>query len=134
MLNSFSEEDRKLLDVDVLKVGHHGSHTSSSVAFIQKVSPSVAVISCGAPDTGTNDRYKHPRLVTIRHFADWFEQNAPKDFVSADWPTKKLNSYDKVDETWRMTKRPKGVWVTDIDGAVTISCDGQKLQVQSAND
>ena len=43
------------LDSDVLKVGHHGSKTSSSLEFIQSVSPSAAVISCGK-----NNRYGHP--------------------------------------------------------------------------
>lgn len=32
---------------DVLKVGHHGSKTSSSSRFIKAVSPKVAIISCG---------------------------------------------------------------------------------------
>ncbi len=37
------------LKVDVLKVGHHGSRTSSSENFLKKVSPKFAVISVG-PD------------------------------------------------------------------------------------
>lgn len=48
------------IDVDVLKVGHHGSETSSSDAFIQKVSPDIAVISCGE-----NNSYGHPDEITI---------------------------------------------------------------------
>ena len=37
------------LKADVLKVGHHGSRTSSSENFLKKVSPKFAVISVG-PD------------------------------------------------------------------------------------
>lgn len=44
-----------LLDVDVLKVGHHGSTTSSSAAFLKAVTPRIALISCGEG----ND-YCHP--------------------------------------------------------------------------
>lgn len=35
------------LRATVLKVGHHGSYTSSSAAFLRRVQPQVAVISCG---------------------------------------------------------------------------------------
>ena len=39
-LNKFSE-------VDVLKVAHHGSRSSSCPAFLDKVNPKVAVMTCG---------------------------------------------------------------------------------------
>ena len=43
------------IDIDVLKVGHHGSNTSSSLEFIHSIKPELAIIS-----VGRNNRYGHP--------------------------------------------------------------------------
>lgn len=53
---------QKQLDIqaDILKVGHHGSHSSTTQAFLDKVNPKYAVISCGKD----ND-YGHPHKETI---------------------------------------------------------------------
>lgn len=44
-----------LPDIDVLKVGHHGSKTSSSDTFINEINPKYSIIS-----VGKNNRYGHP--------------------------------------------------------------------------
>lgn len=43
------------LDVDVLKLGHHGSQTSTSARFLDTVRPDLAVVSAGR-----RNRYGHP--------------------------------------------------------------------------
>jgi len=48
------------LESDVLKVGHHGSKTSSDVSFIGIASPQYAIIS-----VGSNNRYGHPHEEVI---------------------------------------------------------------------
>ena len=48
-------EKYNLKDIDVLKVGHHGSKTSSSEGFIDEINPKYSMIS-----VGKNNRYGHP--------------------------------------------------------------------------
>ena len=48
-------EKYNLKDIDVLKVGHHGSKTSSSEEFIDEINPKYSIIS-----VGKNNRYGHP--------------------------------------------------------------------------
>ncbi len=48
------------VSADVIKVGHHGSKTSSTKKYIDAVSPKIAVISCGV-----QNRYGHPHEATI---------------------------------------------------------------------
>ena len=45
------ESSRQWEDIDVLKVGHHGSNTSSSVNFIKQVQPELAIVSVGEGNT-----------------------------------------------------------------------------------
>jgi len=47
---------RRNLDIEstILKVGHHGSDTSTSPTFLRAVDPEVAIISCGKKDSGNS--------------------------------------------------------------------------------
>ena len=54
--------EKKDISADVLKVGHHGSNTSSSKTFLEKVNPSYAIIS-----VGTGNSYGHPSNTTIQN-------------------------------------------------------------------
>lgn len=48
--------DYKLNKIDFIKIGHHGSNTSTSKEFIEKISPKYSIIS-----VGKNNRYGHPK-------------------------------------------------------------------------
>ncbi|MCH4184806.1 MAG: DNA internalization-related competence protein ComEC/Rec2 [Eggerthellaceae bacterium] len=48
------------LDVDILKVGHHGSRKALSDQLIEQINPSIGLISCGR-----NNCYGHPHAATI---------------------------------------------------------------------
>lgn len=56
--------DNMPIDCEVLKVGHHGSTTSSSKKFLQAVSPEVAIVSCGI-----GNKYSHPCEETLSKLA-----------------------------------------------------------------
>ena len=53
------------LEADVLKVGHHGSDTSTSYPFLREVDPDYAVIS-----VGENNDYGHPSEDTLSRLRD----------------------------------------------------------------
>lgn len=52
--------DDLLTKVDILKVAHHGSKSSSSWNFLQKVKPEHSTIMCGQ-----NNRYGHPHQIVL---------------------------------------------------------------------
>lgn len=58
-LMEWNEKD-ETLNSDVLKLGHHGSRTSSSILWLEKVNPEIAIISAGL-----NNRYDHPHKELI---------------------------------------------------------------------
>lgn len=47
-------------ETDLLKLGHHGSRTSSSVEWLEATQPDIAVISAGS-----RNRYGHPHAITL---------------------------------------------------------------------
>ena len=53
-------KDHKKFKFDVLKVGHHGSNTSSGQDFIKMVDPDIGIISCGK-----NNKFGHPHKATL---------------------------------------------------------------------
>lgn len=57
--------DYSSLSSDVLKVGHHGSDSSSTAEFLNAVQPEYAIISCG-----TGNSYGHPHSETMDRLND----------------------------------------------------------------
>ena len=55
-------EKYNLGSIDFLKVGHHGSNTSSSKEFIDKINPKYSIIS-----VGKNNRYGHPNKEVLNN-------------------------------------------------------------------
>jgi competence protein ComEC len=57
--------DGRLIHADVLKVGHHGSNTSSTPEFLAAVSPSFAIISAGFENS-----FGHPHRAVLARLAE----------------------------------------------------------------
>lgn len=58
--NELLSDSSITLDSDVLKVGHHGSRSSSSLEFLTAVSPAIAVIQ-----VGKDNSFEHPHGETL---------------------------------------------------------------------
>ena len=56
-----TDEMSKKLHADVLKVGHHGSRTSTSQKFLQAIAPKIAVIQ-----SGVDNQFEHPHPETLQ--------------------------------------------------------------------
>ena len=63
-----------LHDVDILKVGHHGSKTSLSIEFIDNINPDYSVIS-----DGKNNKYGHPNKEVLENIKDSKVYRTDKD-------------------------------------------------------
>lgn len=67
VMNNF---DAEVLDVDILKLGHHGSKTSTSLEFLEATSPKYAIISVGA-----DNNYNLPSSETLNNIAQYNQNN-----------------------------------------------------------
>lgn len=76
--NFLLEEFGDKLDIDILKLGHHGSKTSSAYSFIEITSPQKVVISASA-----NNNYGHPHKEVLENLQKYLIQKKIKseDFI-----------------------------------------------------
>ena len=59
-------EKYQLSGFDVIKLGHHGSNTSTSASFLTTIQPHLAIIS-----SGVNNRYNHPHPEVLQRLEDY---------------------------------------------------------------
>lgn len=80
-----------LTDIDCLKVGHHGSRYSTTEAFLEKIKPEVAIISCSSTNT-----YGHPSPETIERLeaaGSQVEYTMKSGAITVETDGKKLKIY-----------------------------------------
>lgn len=93
-------------DLDVLRVSHHGSSTSTRPTFLQAVLPEAAVISCGS-----GNQYGFPKQDTIDH----------------------LNYWDRVIPVWCTSDGTGGTGFVDAGGPIQLRSDGQVWSLHGAD-
>ena len=85
-------DNYNLDDITILKVGHHGSRTSSSEEFIRTINPTYALISAGV-----NNKFNHPHVEVVERL----EENGSIIFntgingmVMFDFTNNKIKTYN----------------------------------------
>ncbi len=106
--------------VTLLQVGHHGSETSSSPAFLMRARPRYAVLSAGEPGEGMNREYCHPRALVVRRLARLLAGPASSTLEAFDG--------DRCDRArpsdWVAVPSSDALWATERDGDIVLSTTG----------
>ena len=106
--------------VTLLQVGHHGSETSSSSAFLAKVRPSYAVISAGKPNEGMNHDYCHPRAIIVKRLTTALA--GPGSGAIHAFDGERCDRARPSD--WIDVPASDHLWATERDGDVVLTTTG----------
>jgi competence protein ComEC len=117
-------EEEAMLDphgpVTLLQVGHHGSETSSSPAFLMRARPRYAVLSAGSPGEGLNTEYCHPRAIVVSRLTRFLAGPATSTLEAFDG--------DRCDRArgsdWIAVPSSDALWATERDGDVVLTTTG----------
>jgi competence protein ComEC len=105
--------------VTLLQVGHHGSDTSSSAAFLRKAQPKYAVISSGKPNVGLNQQYCHPRKVAVERVTAALGAPGQRSLEAFDGVSCKQG-----EGTWTAVRVSDRLFSTARDGDVVLMTTG----------
>ncbi len=114
-------------DIDLLKVSHHGSDTSTSHALVQKMAPEVAVISSTFVK-GQN----LPKKISIKQFQD----NNCYVLITGDGKNPKTHDYSDsqvTDEDDNFTALDTAVFNKQGNVMILVSTDGNRYTVVGAS-
>jgi competence protein ComEC len=135
---------RALLDVDFLKVGHHGSKTSSSDAFLGAVTPDLAVISAGGKDGKGTTSFCLPDVECVKRIIAKLNGNRPEtsfyafkyfskeqlDAIKEKYKaeTGKAQLPKKMAGQWSKVNTKKALYTTMGDGKMLFESDGHDIK------
>jgi competence protein ComEC len=109
-----------LAPVTLLQVGHHGSETSTSPAFLSRVRPRYAVISAGRPGQGLNRAYCHPRAIVVERLTRVLGGPASASLQAFDGDRCSRARRDD----WTQVPSSDALWATERDGDVVLTTSG----------
>ncbi len=115
--------DSALGPATLLQVGHHGSDTSTSDAFLAMVKPKYSVFSAGKPHEGKNKTYCHPRQVTVDRLNTTLGGSVTGTIEAFDGSVKCEESAT-ADKHWHQVATNDHMWFTERDGDVVLSTKG----------
>ncbi|MBO6946398.1 MAG: SH3 domain-containing protein [Rhodospirillales bacterium] len=108
------------LDADVLKIGHHGSSTTStSKEWAETVRPKLAVASASYGNS-----YGHPRWTVISRLEPFTEEADPHPIRFAKKPEGRRHYF--VDED----QYREAIYTTAVNGTVVVTSNGQGFEVR----
>jgi len=120
------------LNVDLYKVGHHGSHNGSSVDFLRAMSPKISVLSAGSKDTRSPGgfhafQFGHPRENIVKMLEDATTMRRPSPVTVYT-----MTGQEQILDNRRVEK---AVYCTCWDGdiVVTVNTAGTTLTVEAGN-
>jgi len=123
-------QSTKLVDVDVYKVGHHGSHNGTDEEFMQAMTPQISVISAGihtqqGPGKFHAFQFGHPR----ENIVALLERFTSKDRDPVD-----VYTMPRVKEVKRDRRVERAIYCTCWDGDIVVStnADASKFTVTTS--
>ena len=126
-----AEEDAEaaypVLPATLLQAGHHGSDTSSTADFIEKVQPKYVVISSGKRDEGTNQGYCHPRASAVERLSAAVGPATSSTLLAFDGS---VSCRDATSSSWKEVPVSDRLFSTARDGDVTLVTTGDGLFVR----
>jgi competence protein ComEC len=106
--------------VTLLQVAHHGSETSTSLAFLARARPRYAVVSAGKVGEGMNREYCHPRALIVRRLSRAL--GGPTTGVLASFDGDRCDRATPDD--WVDVPTSERLWATERDGDVVLTTTG----------
>ena len=106
------------LQCEVLKIGHHGSSTTSTgVAFAAAVAPNLAVVSCSFGNS-----FRHPRQIVIDRLTPFTDESEPHVFRwgNRDISTGRFSDFSAFTEA---------IYSTATNGTIVITADAEGYSI-----